>query len=79
MQEERRTKSQTELLVNIGKAHDRLYNLVQHDFYDDLSKHCKVWQHPETDQAMLLYNLRCHLQQVHDTVYDVLSLLDPLD
>lgn len=79
MQEERRTKSQTELLINIGKAHDRLYNLIQDDFYEDLSKHCKVWHHPDTDQAQLLYGLRCHLQQVQDTVYEVLSLLDPLD
>lgn len=62
-------------IVNVGRALEKLETVLDHDIFDDLSKHSAKWDSEHEKEADTLYTTRCQLSSIHNQLWDVFGLL----
>lgn len=63
-------------LQDMGRAYEKLKSSLDSELFNDLSKHNPYWESAHEPESDKLYDIRCRLSCLSDTLWDVVGLLD---
>lgn len=66
--------------MQIGRAQQQIIDLLDHDLFEDLSKHNPYFDSEHELEADKLEDCRRRLQFVHETLWNIVAMLEkPID
>ena len=66
-----------EAIIRVGRAQERVKDLLQEDIFERLSKHNPEWDSEYDKEAEVLENVRLKLCQIHDNLCTIMGILQP--
>lgn len=63
-------------IMYLGRAQQQIIDLLDHDLFQDLSKHNPYFDSEHSPEADKLDDCRRRLQVIHDTLWDIIGMFD---
>lgn len=63
-------------IMQIGRAEQQIIDLLDHDLFQDLSKHNPYFDSEHSLEADKLDECRMKLQLVHETLWNIVGMLE---
>ena len=65
----------TKRIEDLGRAREALNKILEHDLFDDLSKHSREWKSEDEIESDKLDDIRCKLSWIEDELHYVMGIL----
>lgn len=62
-------------IEDIGRAHEKLKHILDHDIFDTLSKHDPYWHSENEPESEKLHEIRMKVSFLHDSLGDLYEIL----
>jgi hypothetical protein len=64
-------------IVRLGRAQEKLKTILENHLAQRYSKHDPEWESEYERESNLLYEARCKLNTLHDSLWDLMGVLQP--